>query len=282
VKGLPQTSKVEFNWDGILIRTEREAPFIWFTDTTLRPGLHRLKVRLGHDPLAPSIDEIKVRVIGPQAVPAPLPPSSRLIAFEDFESLPEGGTDLPKGWYFSKGLNSTYMRGTPEGSVRTEQIGGSRALRIVWSGQGPRMYVNLDFGSPVARGMVEFDVMVPDVRNQRLAGLFEGADLNLAMYLVDRGERMTYNSGAQSHQNYSPPVVARPGVWRHVKWEWDTSTGSQTIYIDDMKTPLVKGPGIRKKPSKGIDRFGIFFFENQPGEIILDNVRAAESLKSMN
>ncbi len=273
VMGSPETSKVEFYWDDVMIRTEHETPYTWFTDSSLRPGLHTLKVRLADTPLAPSIDEIKVRVVGEKAFPVQLSTSERIITFEDFDSLPEGSTELPEGWYFSKGLYKTYTRGKAKGSVRVEQTGGSKALHITWSGIEPRMYVNLDFGELVAKGMVEFDVMVPDSRYQRLAGLFEGPEINLAMYLVDRGGRMTYNSGVQSHQNFSPPVMAKPNIWRHVKWEWDSVRTHQTIYIDDMQTPLVDGPGIRKQPQRGIDRFGFFFFENQPAEIIIDNVK---------
>jgi|GEM_PF-1831986 len=282
VAGSPQSSNVEFYWDGVLIRTEHEAPYTWFTDASLRPGLHTLKVRLADNPLAPSVDEIEVRVAGRQVAPEPPPASERLIASENFESLPEGSTELPKGWYFSKGLYQTYTRGKAEGSVRVEQAGGSKALRITWSGIGPRMYVNFDFGGPVRKGTVEFDVMVPDAGNQRLAGLFEGSALNLAMYLVDRGGRMTYNLGVQSHQNFSPPVAVKPGSWRHIKWAWDSTRASQTIYIDDMQIPLVDGPGIRKRPQKGIDRFGFFFFENQQAEVIVDNIKAFRTIDNHN
>lgn len=205
---------------------------------------------------------------------ATLPDSTRPIAREDFEALPEGSRDLPKGWFYSKGLYESYALGQAAGSVRVEQRGGSRALRIHWTGEGPRMYVNLGFGTPVAKGMVEFDVMVPDAGNQRLAGLFEGADLNLAMYLVDKNKHMTYNSGRNSHQDYAPPIPVEPGRWRHIRWEWDAAAGSQTIYVDDMQTPRVKQSGVRKPPRAGIDRFGFFFFENQPAEIVVDNFRA--------
>ena len=274
VKGSPQTSKVDFFWDGVLVHTERQAPFTWATDTTLRPGSHTLKVRLADSPLTPSIDKIQVKVIGPQSALQPMPPSSsQLIASEDFESLSIGSNDLPNGWYFSRGFNETYERVKPKGEVRIEQAGGSHALHIIWSGQGPRMNVNFDFGSYIKQGMVEFDMMVPDKGNQRLAGLFEDKNLNLAMYLVDRGGKMTYHTGIQSHQSYMPPAIVKPGIWRHIRWEWNTANHNQTIYIDNMGTPAAISSGVRIPPQKGIDHLAFFFFENQPAEIVIDNVK---------
>ncbi|MCK5805135.1 MAG: hypothetical protein KAI66_20045 [Lentisphaeria bacterium] len=279
VKGDPQRSNVQFYWDGALIRTEREAPFTWYTPSSLRPGLHTLRVRLAENPLAPSIDEIQVRVKGEAFAFDALPAGARRIAVQNFESMSVGAETLPSGWYFSKGYGADYAREAAKGSVRCEIAGGSKALRITWTGKGPRMHVNLDLGKPVPRGMVEFDVMAPETRHQRLAGLFEGPELNLAMYIVDRRAKMTYHSGKNSHQIFSPPVKAEAGVWHHVKWEWDTAKSRQAIYIDDMKTPLVDAPGIRKRPRKGIDRLGFFFFEGQPAEMIIDNVRAAEYVR---
>jgi len=276
VKGDPQRSNVQFYWDGALIRTERQAPFTWYTPASLRPGSHTLRVRLAENPLAPSVDEIQVRVNGEPFAFDALPAGARLIAVQDFESMPTGAAALPRGWYFSKEFGADYTRGQAAGSVRCETVGGSKALRITWTGKGPRMLVNLDLGKPVSRGMVEFDVMSPATRRQRLAGLFEGPELNLAMYIVDRGPKMTYHSGKSSHQTFSPPVKAEAGVWHHVRWEWEAATSRQTIHIDDMEAPLIDAPGIRKRLKKGVDRLGFFFFENQPAEMVIDNLRAAE------
>ena len=67
-------------------------------------------------------------------------------------------------------------------------------------------------------------------------------------------------------QSYSPPIVAKPGAWHHIRCEWDATTGGQTIFIDDIEKLRIKGSGVRIAPKVGIDRLGFFFFENQPAE----------------
>jgi len=268
-------SSVSFYWDGGHIRLEREAPFTWYTPETLRPGRHTLKVRVPTSPLAPSVDEIQVTVEGKPFEFAPLPEGAKLIAQEDFEALPIGVIDPPESWYWSRGYGDTYDLEPPDGHLEIAQAGGSQAARLVWTGDGPRMLLNLDLREAVPAGMVEFDFMVPDGKNARLAGLFEGPELNGAIYLNDRGGAMTYNSGKNSHAPFSPPIKTIPGWWHHLKWEWDAGTDTQAIYIDDMSTPVVAESGMRRSTRKGIDHFAVFFFENAPAEAMIDNVRAA-------
>ena len=273
IRGNPSRSNVAFIWDGSQIHLERDAPFTWYTPKTLRPGRHRLKVRLTDTTLSPSVDEIEVIVEGKEPGLGPVPKGMTVVAAQDFEGLPEGLCDeLPTGWYFTRGYGKEETRLLPDGSAEVALVGGSRALHLRWPGTGPRMKLHLATGRPLQAGAVEFDFMVPEVRRQVLAGIAEGSGLNLALYLVDNGKRMTYNNGKNSHQRFDPDQLARTGQWRHVRWEWGAG-GQQRIYIDGSATPQADGKGVRKKLRRGADSVLFFFFENQPAELYIDNVR---------
>lgn len=273
--GDPATGHVTFLWDGAPIRVEREAPFTWPTPPNLRAGRHKLSVRAPTRPLSPSVDEISVTVDAPALELEALPEGSRVIFQADFDETPLGAAGLPAGMRFSRGYGAAEEPKQPEGYARIRLKGGSPALHLSWSGEGPRMVAGIDLEQPVPKGMVEFDFMVPDTRYARLAGLFEGAELNGAIYLNDSGSRMTYNSGRDSHAHFAPEVRTRPGLWRHVKWEWDAAADTQVIYIENMQTPVVTGSAMRRKTAKGITRCAFFFFEGQPADLYIDNVRAA-------
>jgi hypothetical protein len=47
-----------------------------------------------------------------------------------------------------------------------------------------------------------------------------------------------------------------------------------------MEKPQVQKSGVRISPKHGIERFGIFFFENQPAEVMIDNIRLVENLEN--
>ena len=273
VAGDPLRSAVEFIWDGSPIRVERDTPFTWTTPETLRPGRHRLKVRVADTPLSPSVDEVNLTVEGMAQGFGPMPEGMTVVAAQDFESVLEGFcSELPAGWYFTCGYGDGESRSRPAGSAEVCLAGGSRAMHLTWPGTGPRMKLHLAAQHPMQVGAVEFDFMVPAVRRQVLAGIAEGSELNLALYLVDGGKRMTYNNGESSHQQFRPDLPAQPGRWRRVRWEWGYA-GQQRIYVDDLAAPRADGKGVRRKLRQGADSVLFFFFENQPAELYIDNVR---------
>jgi hypothetical protein len=274
VRGNPERSAVEFFWDGAPIRVEKQAPFTWYTPNTLRPGRHRLKVRLRENPLAPSVDEITVTVAGDPPGFGPIPEGMAVVARETFDELTEGRCDsLPSGWEFTRGYGPEETHDRPDGYAEVVLAGGSNALHLVWPGTGPRMKLHLRSDTPIEQGAAEFDIMIPEVRRPVLAGIGEDAELNMALYLVDKGGRMTYNNGRNSHQQFDPPISATAGIWRRIRWEWNADTKEQRIFVDDLQRPVAEDKGIRRAFSGGADNVMFFFFEGQPGELFIDNVR---------
>jgi len=273
-QGQPQ-GPIEFFWDGSFVRTERVPAFKWFTPKRLRRGEHVLKVRAATSSLAlaPSVDEIRVHVDAPAFAFGPLPADAELIFQTDFEALDRGVVDPPEGFFFSRGYGPHEQRAAPDGYLEVVRTGGSKALHLVWPGTGPRMKLHLDFRTPRPKGFVELDFMVANVKTYCLAGLFEDADAPLALYLNHQGD-MRYHSGKQSRVPMPQPVENVARLWRRVKWAWDAKTDRQTLWVDDMKTPIVRNSTQRKPIRKGIQHFVLYFFENQSAGLYVDNLRA--------
>ena len=135
------------------------------------------------------------------------------------------------------------------------------------------MKLHLDLKTPRPKGFVELDFMVANVKTYCLAGLFEDSDAPLALYLNHQGD-MRYHSGKQSRVPMPQPVKNVARLWRRVKWAWDAETDRQTLWVDDMKTPIVQNSTQRKPIRKGVQHFVLYFFENQSAGLYVDNLRA--------